>query len=258
MLNAECGTIGDETEADHPDAKRRAPAPERVSRILSIYGAASRREADKMITAGRVTVNGTKAVLGQKADPESDTIAVDGSALECKSMPIYIMLNKPRGFLTTTRDERGRQTVMSLVGSAGARVYPVGRLDMDSEGLLLMTNDGDFANAVAHPSNNKAKVYEAVVAGDAAGAVPAMSMPMVIDGHTVRAESVELAGHVEGGGRLRISVIEGRNRQIRKMCAKCGLAVKTLKRISIGPLELGSLKTGEWRHLTKEEVMFFG
>ena len=230
---------------------------ERLHKILSAHGVASRREAERMIVSGRVTVNGETAVLGQKADPGRDVIMVDGRPLADMGENVYIMLNKPRGYVTTVRDDRGRKTVLDLVSGAGCRVYPVGRLDMYSEGLLLLTNDGEFANAVMHPSSIKTKVYEAAVDGDVERAVQTMRSPMFIDGYEVHAESAETISSTAEGGALRISIYEGRNRQIRKMCEQCGLKVMALKRVSIGDLELGGLKTGQWRYLSPDEVGMF-
>ena len=226
----------------------------RLQKILSAHGVASRREAEKMILDGRVTVNGSMATLGQSALFGIDDIRVDGAQVGPREEPVYIMLNKPRGFLTTRSDDRGRKTVMELVQDAGARLYPAGRLDMDSEGLLLLTNDGSFTDIVTHPSFGKIKTYEVHVRGNAKEAIPALRRPIEIDSHTVRAASVELLGRAGYLSLLRVAIHEGRNRQIRKMCAQCGLEVETLKRVSIGPLELGDLKPGQWRHLTEGEV----
>ena len=227
--------------------------PERVSKIISACGVSSRREAESLIIAGRVTVRGVPAVLGQKAEQGVDEIAIDGVPLARSGEYVYIMLNKPRGYVTTMSDEHGRNTIVSLVEQLGIRVYPVGRLDMDSEGLLLMTNDGAFANAVAHPSGNLAKTYEARVRGDINAAASRMRLPMDIGPHRVCALSVEVLEQSTGGGTLSVAIAEGRNRQVRKMCALCGLTVVALKRVSIGDLELGELGTGRWRHLTQEE-----
>ena len=229
-------------------------APARLQKILSAHGVASRREAERMILDGRVTVNGSAATLGQSARFGLDDILVDGAPIEPVKELVYIMLNKPRGYVTTRRDERGRKTVMSLVSDAGASVYPVGRLDMDSEGLLLLTNDGRFADAVTHPSFNKAKTYEARVRGETSRAAEALRRPMEIDSHTVQAASAEVLERAGGGATIRITVFEGRNRQIRKMCAVCGLEVLSLRRVSVGGLELGSLEPGKWRRLTEDEV----
>ena len=230
---------------------------ERLHKIMSAHGVASRREAECMILSGRVTVNGETALPGGKAAPGRDEIMIDGRALKQKNKPVYIMLNKPRGFVTTMRDDRGRKTVLDLVSGAGSRVYPVGRLDMYSEGLLLMTNDGKFADAVIHPSNEKTKVYETTVIGNIASALGMMRAPMKIDGRFICAESVEQIRKTPDGGVLRIAIHEGRNRQIRKMCEKHGLEVKTLRRTAIGALVLGGLKPGQWRHLTPDEISIF-
>jgi len=230
---------------------------ERIQKIISAHGIASRREAEMMILNGRVTVNGIQATLGQQAQLPQDEIAIDGMPLNPKDAPIYIMLNKPRGYLTTLKDDRGRKTVKDLVADVGTRVYPAGRLDMDSEGLLILTNDGRFANAVMHPSNNKAKTYEVRVRGDVETGTARMRLPMEIDAYTIRPAEVELKAQTADGGVLYVTIREGRNRQIRKMCAQCSLAVLSLKRISIGSLALGTLKPGKWRYLTQEEVEMF-
>jgi len=230
---------------------------ERLQKIMSAHGVASRREAERMISSGRVTVNGETAVPGGKAAPGRDEILVDGRALAQRNETVYIMLNKPRGYVTTMRDDRGRKTVLDLVSGAGPGVYPAGRLDMWSEGLLLMTNDGRFAHAVMHPSNEKTKVYEASVSGDMERALRMMRAPMEIDGRLIRAEFVEQIRKAPDGGALRIAIHEGRNRQIRKMCKKSGIKVKALRRTAIGSLELGGLKPGQWRHLEPDEINIF-
>ncbi|MDR3278536.1 MAG: rRNA pseudouridine synthase [Oscillospiraceae bacterium] len=222
---------------------------ERIQKILSARGACSRREAERLIADGRVTVNGVTASLGQSADGGTDVIALDGAPLRPPGERVYIMLNKPRGVVTTVRDDRGRQTAVSLVADCGARVYPVGRLDMDSDGLLLLTNDGAFANRLTHPSGEKEKTYLAEVSGDIDAALPVLSQPMEIDGYTVRPARV-----TADGGRLTFTIHEGRNRQIRKMCAQAGLAVRRLTRVSEGGVALGGLPPGAWRRLTAAEV----
>jgi len=228
--------------------------PERLQKILSAYGVASRREAERLIREGRVFVNGAKAEIGHSADPEQDEITVDGNTLASKDAHVYIMLNKPRGYITTASDDRGRKTVMELVSDLGVNVYPAGRLDMESEGLLLLTNDGLFANAVTHPSFNKVKTYEVRVRGDIDRALGWLRGPIVIDAHEVKARSVNVIKKLPGGGILSMSINEGRNRQIRKMCAECGLEVSSLVRVSIGKLELGSLPSGKWRRLSESEL----
>jgi len=230
----------------------------RLQKILSSYGVSSRREAERLILGGRVLVNGIIAKTGQSAHPGIDEITVDGVPLDTKNDHIYIMLNKPRGYLSTVRDDRGRKTVMELLKEVECRVFPVGRLDMNSEGLLLFTNDGEFANAVMHPSHNIHKTYEVRVRGDIHKAAGALNKPVEIDEYTVHASKVELIQATPDGGSLIISIAEGRNRQVRKMCAACGLTVTALKRISVGRLELGDLENGKWRFLTEKEVQSIG
>lgn len=225
----------------------------RLQKILSAHGVASRRGAESMIREGRVCVNGEVAVIGQGAMPGKDEILVDGVPLADKSEPVYIMLNKPRGYITTMNDERGRKTVRELVAGVGERVYPVGRLDCDSEGLLLMTNDGEFSNMVAHPSFEVEKTYMAAVRGDAEKAEGLLRGPMEIDGRTVNALAVKLTRQTQDGGVFSVTIKEGRNRQVRKMLAECGLVVTSLKRVSVGPIKLGGLKAGQWRRLTPGE-----
>ena len=237
----------------HKDEK-----PVRIQKILSDRGIASRRAAEKMIQDGRVCVNGIRAALGQSAKSGTDLISVDGVPLGNSTEHIYLMLNKPRGYLTTVHDDRGRKTVMELIKSVDKRVYPVGRLDLNSEGLLLFTNDGGFANAVMHPSSGKQKTYEVKVRGDVLKALDLLKQPIKLDGYTVQALCVEPKTTGNKSGIILISISEGRNRQIRKMCNACGLTVISLKRISLGTIELGGLKSGQWRFLTKEEVSALG
>ena len=224
---------------------------ERLQKLISASGTASRRTAEEMIKNGRVTVNGRTACLGDKADPERDIIELDGKALPKKAGHIYIMLNKPRGYVTTAKDEFGRPTVMELV-DAGTRVYPVGRLDMDSEGLLLLTNDGDFHISVTHPSMEKEKTYIVRVRGDAAGVLERLRQPFELDGYKTRPARAELLDGDDNT--LRISIHEGRKRQIRRMCDQCGLEVISLERVSIGSIKLGNLQRGKWRYLTNAEI----
>ncbi|MDR2589591.1 MAG: rRNA pseudouridine synthase [Oscillospiraceae bacterium] len=232
--------------------------PERLQKILSASGVSTRREAERIITQGRVSVNGEIATLGQSADILTDVITVDGVRIAQDNSFVYIMLNKPRGYLTTVSDDRGRKTVMELVADVHKRIYPVGRLDLDSEGLLLFTNDGDFANKVMHPSYEKLKTYTAYVKGDVEKAAALLLEPIIIDDYTVRAKKTRVLEKTTNGGTLEITIIEGRNRQVRKMCASVGLSVQKLKRISIDTLNLGTLETGKWRYLTKKEVESLG
>ena len=228
---------------------------ERLQKIISAAGLMSRRAAEECIAAGRVTVNGLTAALGDKADPAVDTILVDGRALPSLEEKKYIMLNKPKGYVCTLRDEKGRKNVTELVDIPGVRLYPVGRLDMYSEGLLIMTNDGDFAHRLMHPSNDVQKTYRTWVQGRDIGlAVEYLRSPLEIDGYIVCAERVDIEEIFPNGAVLSITINEGRNRQVRKMCECCGLKVSKLLRISEGPLELGNLKPGKWRDLTDKEL----
>jgi len=223
---------------------------ERLQKLISAAHIASRRAAEQMILDGRVTVNGEPATLGQTADPASDEILVDGKALYFSADKVYIMLNKPRGFVTTLQDEKGRRTVAELVQDAGLRLYPVGRLDLDSDGLLLMTDDGELANALMHPRQEVTKTYRTVVEGDTEAALPILRSALEIDGYRIRPAEVA----VPEPGVLDITIHEGRNRQVRKMCAAAGLRVRRLTRISEGPLTLGDLPPGKWRYLTENEI----
>ena len=226
----------------------------RLQKIISAHGVASRRAAERLIADGRVYVNGAVARVGDVADDEFDDIMVDGAALPARAEPVYIMLNKPVGYVTSMKDDFGRNVVTSLVSDAGPKVYPVGRLDMDSGGLLLMTNDGRFANMVMHPSFDKTKTYEVRVRGDADAGVKMLRAPVMIDEYTVQAVSVAVRGRSGTDTSLLIEIAEGRNRQIRRMCEYCGLKVLSLNRIAIGALKLGGLEPGKWRYLTDDEV----
>lgn len=223
---------------------------ERLQKLLSACGVASRREAEGYIVAGRVTVNDQTAKVGDKADLEQDDIRVDGTPLRQNEQRTYLVLNKPRGYVTTLSDEKGRKTVAQLVANCGARVWPVGRLDLDSEGLLIMTDDGELTNLLTHPSHEKEKEYLVWVTGDIDAALPVLSGPMSLDDVPLAPAQVRRAGV----GKLSIVIHEGKNRQVRRMCALAGLTVKALKRIREGDLTLGTLHTGNWRPLTAEEV----
>ncbi len=229
----------------------------RLQKYMADCGIASRRKSEEMIADGMVKVNGRIAVIGDKVNPVSDKIVVKGRKLNAaaKQKRWYIMINKPRGYVTTMNDEMGRKCVAELVKDIPARVYPVGRLDRDSEGLLLMTNDGDFANKVTHPSKHVYKVYRVTVRpGINEEQLIKMSSGMVIDGRKTAPAEVHVLQREEGRCVLEIILREGRNRQIRKMCEQLGLEVPRLKRIAIGQVKLGGLKSGSWRELTKEEV----
>ena len=235
---------------------------QRIQKILSAHGVTSRRNAEKLIAQGRVSINGEIAEIGQSADVAVDEIQIDGKTLKRKDKAVYIMLNKPVGYVTTMSDEAGRKTVLDLVRDISARIYPVGRLDINSEGLLLMTNDGDFANKIMHPSSSVTKVYRVCVAGDVAASLGRLRGFIRIDSHNVKADFVKVSNNYSdcldvnkiGETVLEIGISQGINRQIRKMCAACELGVKSLKRISIGNLHLGGLKSGKYRFLSEDEV----
>ena len=228
----------------------------RLQKIIAGAGLMSRRAAEELIAAGRVTVNGAPATLGARADAERDEICVDGHALRASEEKLTIMLHKPRGVVTTMSDEKGRKTVRELLGEIGTRVYPVGRLDMDSEGLLLMTNDGALAYALTHPSREIDKCYFTWVKGVTEREEwRGLARPMRIDGYLIRPAEVRLLKR-EGADAalLSITIHEGRNRQIRKMCQSQGLRVTRLLRVREGPLQLGELPAGQWRKLSEEEL----
>lgn len=228
---------------------------ERLQKIIAGAGLTSRRGAEALVSAGRVTVNGFAAVLGQQADPETDDIRVDGERVALRRDKVYIMLNKPRGYVTTLKDEKGRKTVAELVSGAGRRLFPVGRLDMDSEGLLVMTDDGDAANVLMHPAHGVRKTYLVWVEGaDMDAGLAALRRPVELDGRTVRADAVSVVTRDGGRAQLEMTISEGRNRQIRRMCDAAGLRVSRLQRVAEGPLRLGDLPPGRWRLLTGEEV----
>ena len=227
---------------------------ERLQKILSSRGLCSRRKAEELINAGKVTVNGAPAKLGDAADPEMDQILVEGKPLPTKQEYVYLMLHKPKGFVTTLSDEKGRPNAAQLVADCGLRVYPVGRLDMDSEGLLLFTNDGEFANNLMHPKHEVEKTYDTWVTGYNPGCFKRLGEPMELDGYALRLPKLKLL-KVEGRtARIRITIHEGRNRQVRRMCEIAGMHVTRLKRVKEGSLELGDLPKGKWRYLTPDEV----
>lgn len=227
---------------------------ERLQKILSGRGIASRRKAEQMLQDGQITVNGVPAVLGDTADPELDEILVNGQPLPEQQRSVYILLNKPRGYVTTLSDEKGRPNAAQLVSDCGTRVYPVGRLDMDSEGLLLFTNDGAFANGLTHPKQEVEKVYEVWVSGYQPGGEERLARPIVLDGYRIRPPKVVLLSANGDKAKFRVTIHEGRNRQIRRMCVSAGMRCTRLRRIQEGTLRLGNLPCGAWRYLTAEEV----
>lgn len=227
---------------------------ERLQKILSARGVASRRKAEEMIRMGAVSVNGTVAALGDSADPSVDQILVDGVPLPSQGRMVYLMLNKPRGYVTTLSDEKGRKNAAQLVADCGVRVYPVGRLDMDSEGLLLFTNDGEFANRMMHPKHEVEKTYDTWVTGYTPAGLEKLKLPIELDGYTIRPPKVTLLQAENGRAKLQVTIHEGRNRQVRRMCQAAGMQVTRLRRISEGDLRLGGLAVGKWRELTEREL----
>ena len=218
----------------------------------------SRRAAEAEIQAGKVTVNGITAGLGDKVDPAADVVMYKGKILEYpRGEHIYIMLHKPRGYLTSMRDDRGRKCVAELVSDVGARVYPIGRLDLNSEGLLLLTDDGELANVLTHPKHAVGKIYNVSVRGEIdAQTLATLRAPMLIDGYRTRGAEVELIEKYEGGGKLKIILYEGRNREIRKMCEQVHLHVSRLCRVQIGEIRLGGLALGKWRFLDRTQIKY--
>ena len=227
---------------------------ERLQKILSSRGIASRRRAEEMIAAGLVTVNGAVAPLGTSADPDTDEIRIEGKILPRQTEYVYILLHKPRGFVTTLSDEKGRPNAAQLVADCGTRVYPVGRLDMDSEGLLLFTNDGSFANALMHPKHEVKKTYDLWVTGYHPGGEVQLSRPITLDGYTIRPPKVRLIRAEGQKAKFQVTIHEGRNRQVRRMCEAAGMHCTRLRRVREGSLSLGELPLGKWRHLTAREV----
>ena len=232
----------------------------RLQKLLSMAGVASRRAAEALILEGRVEVNG-KAVttLGSKADPVRDQIRVDGRRIRLDVQPRYIVLNKPKGYVTTRRDPQGRPTVLDLLKGVREYVYPVGRLDYDSEGLLLMTSDGDLAARLTHPRHGVERVYDAIVSGvPDERALDALRRGVVLDEQRTQPAEVQRGNTVGRGGhettRLTMTLREGRNRQVRRMCAHIGHPVRRLTRIRIGPIRLDDLPSGRWRDLSAREV----
>ena len=227
---------------------------ERLQKLIARSGLCSRRAAEALLTEGRVTVNGAAARLGDKADPETDAIAVDGKPLTFAEPMVYLMLNKPRGYVTTLSDELGRATAAQLVADCGVRVYPVGRLDRDSEGLLLFTNDGALTQRLLHPSHQVDKVYIVSVSGADEGSAGRLRAVTSLDGQPIAPAQVDELYHRGDRAEYRIVIHQGKKRQIRRMCAAVGLTVTRLCRIAEGGLELGALPPGRWRYLTAGEL----
>ncbi|MSP12210.1 MAG: rRNA pseudouridine synthase [Chloroflexi bacterium] len=236
---------------------------ERLQKIIAHAGIASRRHAEEMILAGRVRVNGsTVTELGTKVDPQKDIITVDGEKVRAAELPVYLILNKPPGYVTTAQDPEGRRTVLDLVPKV-ARLYPVGRLDLDSEGLVLLTNDGELANELMHPSFEHEKEYRVLINGAPdREALQALRQGIELEDGRTRPATIESLRDSEpapvGYTWLRIVLQEGRKRQIRRMLAEVGLSIERLVRVRLGPLRLGRLKQGQWRRLTDSELRSLG
>ncbi len=231
----------------------------RLQKYISDCGIMSRRAAEVKISTGKVKINGKVAKLGQKIDPEKDKVEIDGKPLRIqrKSTYTYVLLNKPRGYLSSVSDDRGRKCVTELVSNIKLRLYPVGRLDMDSDGLLLMTNDGDLTNRLTHPRHEIPKIYRVKVKpAPSKEQMAILTSAIVIDGYKIHPAEVEILTSNEENAILLIKLYEGRNRQIRKMCEAADLGVLWLTRIAIGELDMGNLQRGKWRYLTEDEIAY--
>ena len=228
----------------------------RLQKFLADCGIASRRASEELIKKGRVSVNGAVVrEMGVKIDEENDVVEFDGQRVKSKNKLVYIMLNEPEGFVTSVSDDKGRETVMSLVSEIPVRIYPVGRLDYDTEGLLLMTNDGDLTYKITHPKNNIEKTYEAEITGNITmETITSLRSGVVIDGARTSPAKVEIIGATRYGTKVRITIHEGRNRQVRKMFEAVGCIVKRLKRTEEAGLKLGHIPLGKWRRLSESEV----
>lgn len=227
----------------------------RLQKYLSQCSVASRRKAEELIEQGRVKINGRKAILGDKVDPVHDKILVCGKPVMSSDKKMYVMLHKPRGFVTTLSDEQGRKCVADLVSDAGVRLFPVGRLDRNSEGLLFMTNDGEFANLLTHPSRHVSKVYRVTVKGKVNDEqIVKMSQGMVLEEYTTQPCDIGVIESSADRTVLRFVLYEGKNREIRKLCEVVGLDVIRLKRIEMAGIKLGMLPQGRWRELNEKEV----
>ncbi|MBS7227354.1 MAG: rRNA pseudouridine synthase [Oscillospiraceae bacterium] len=227
---------------------------ERLQKLIAAAGLCSRRSAEEWIAQGRVSVNGRQAHLGDCADLSLDSVLVDGVPLGRNDRKRYLMLNKPRGYVCTLSDEKGRPTVAELVKDCGVRVFPVGRLDLDSEGLLLLTNDGEWMQRILHPKYEVNKTYHVTVAGEVGDAAKKLSRLTQIDGEAIRPAQVEILYRGRETAELAFTIHEGKNRQIRRMCAAVGLCVKRLRRVAEHDLLLGNLPIGAWRDLTEREL----
>lgn len=227
----------------------------RLQKFMADNGIASRRKCEEMILSGMVKVNGERAGIGDKVDPKRDKVSVNGKRIAVKDKLIYIMLHKPRGYITTMQDEQGRRCVAELVSDIHERVYPVGRLDRESEGLLLMTNDGAFSNALTHPSNHVPKTYRVTIRpGITDEQINAFHNGIVVDGKMTAPAGLRVLEKTQGRVVCEVILYEGRNRQIRRMFEELGIEVARLKRTAVGSVKLGMLQPGKWRMLSEEEI----
>ena len=228
----------------------------RLQKLIADSGLMSRRAAEGEIERGNISVNGHVAAIGTKIDPTSDVVTYKGKRIRFERKKYtYIMLNKPRGYLSSTTDDRGRKCVTDLLDGVEKRVYPVGRLDMISEGMILLTDDGELKNRLTHPSHTIPKIYRVKVGGSVSQEqYDILTSPLEIDGYKIKPVDVVITGEDESGTVLKMTLFEGRNRQIRKMCEQADLTVKRLSRVSIGNLKLDGLPVGKWRYLEQSEV----
>ncbi|MFZ5353521.1 MAG: pseudouridine synthase [Bacillota bacterium] len=231
---------------------------ERLQKVMAELGVASRRKCEELITAGRVKVNSQLVTeLGFRADKSMDVIEVDGIKLQNKEKKVYVLLNKPVGYITSVKDQFDRPTVIDLVKDIKERVFPVGRLDYDTEGLLLLTNDGELTYRITHPKHNIDKTYTALVRGTVTQKdIEIFSRGIRIDNYITSPAKLEVIDNIKGNSLINITIHEGKNRQVRRMCSAIGHEVITLKRISIGELFLGDLQRGKWRMLNDSEVEY--
>lgn len=228
---------------------------EKLQKYVSDSGLMSRRAAEKEIELGNFEINGKTAKIGDRVNPKTDVVKYKGKVIKPVKRKVYICLNKPAGYVTTMSDELGRKSISELVEDVGVRVYPAGRLDMDSEGLIICTNDGEFANLLMHPGGNIKKIYHVMIRGKVENStIDALRAMRTLDDEQISPVGVEVLERNENASKLKMVLSEGKNRQIRRMCEQCGLSVMQLKRIAIGNVFLGNLESGKWRYLSKEEI----
>lgn len=231
---------------------------ERLQKVMSEFGVASRRKCEEMIARGKVKVNGCLITEpGCKVDKEKDIIEVDGKIVRSPETKLYILLNKPTGYITSVKDQFGRPTVLDLLKGVSVRVFPIGRLDYDTEGLIILTNDGELTYRITHPKHNIDKTYRALVRGRVGQEdIMAFDNGIAIENYMTSPARLEIIREIKGNSMVDITIHEGKNRQVRKMCSTIGHEVIRLKRIKIGDIGLGSLQTGQWRYLTKSEINY--